>query len=57
MVRVERQSGTDVSGGIRLDLVGESGESGTDEFGEGIKGRGDDEGIGGIERGGLEWMF
>ena len=49
MVRVERHSGTDVSGGIRSDLVGESGESGTDEFGEGIGGGGDGEGS--------EWMF
>ena len=57
MVRVERRSRTDVSGGIRLDLVGESNESETDEFREGIEGGGDDEGIEGIEGGGLEWMF
>ena len=43
------RSETDVSSGIRLDLVG---ESGTYEFGEGIEGGGDDEGIEG-----LEWMF
>jgi len=49
LVRVERRSGTDVLGGIRLDLVG---ESRTDEFGEGIGGGGDDDGIEGSE-----WMF
>jgi len=51
LVRVERRSGTDVSGGIRLELVGESGE--------GTEGGGDDEVVcEGIEgRGGLEWMF
>jgi len=50
-VRVKLRSGTDVSGGIRLELVGESGE--------GIEGGGDDEVVGeGIESGGgLEWMF
>jgi len=51
LVRVERRSGTDVSSGIRLELVGESGE--------GTEGGGDDEVVcEGIEgRGGLEWMF
>ena len=56
MVRVERRSGIDVSGWIRLELVGESEDGGGDDevVGEGIGGEG---GIGGEEIEGGGWMF